>query len=122
MANAITWVEILVADFDRAKRFYDFVFHTDIEYVVGSEPRYGTFPYEMGAGGGCSIVEMKDHRPAREPHFIYLNGGDNLSEPLSRVEKAGGLVVVPKTANGNFGFVAQFLDTEGNCLLLHSWE
>lgn len=50
--------------------------------------------------------------------MAYLNGGDDLEAPLSRVEMAGGKVLVPKTSLGPNGFMAQFLDTEGNRVAL----
>ena len=39
---------------------------------------------------------------------------------LDRVEGAGGKVVMPKTSIGENGFMALFLDTEGNKVGLHS--
>jgi predicted enzyme related to lactoylglutathione lyase len=43
-----------------------------------------------------------------------------LGTPLSRVEAAGGSVVMPKTSIGENGYMAIFLDTEGNRVALHS--
>jgi predicted enzyme related to lactoylglutathione lyase len=54
--------------------------------------------------------------------LVYLNGGDDLSVPLSRVEAAGGKIIVPKTSLGPNGFMAQFLDTEGNKVAFHSMK
>jgi hypothetical protein len=52
---------------------------------------------------------------------VYLDGGNDLSVPFSRVENAGGKVILPKTAIGeNRGFIALFIDTEGNKVGLHS--
>ena len=51
---------------------------------------------------------------------IYLNGNPDLSDALSRIEKAGGKVTMPKTQIGEFGFMAFFTDTEGNTVALHS--
>jgi uncharacterized protein len=54
---------------------------------------------------------------------IYLNGGENLNTPLSKVEKAGGKVVMPKTKiTDDIGYMAYFTDTEGNNLASHSPE
>jgi len=52
---------------------------------------------------------------------VYLDGGNDLSVPLGRVEGAGGKVILPKTAvGGNRGFIALFIDTEGNKVGFHS--
>lgn len=53
---------------------------------------------------------------------MYLNGGDELAAPRSRVEKAGGKILVPKTSLGPNGLMAQFLDSEGNRVALISWS
>ena len=54
--------------------------------------------------------------------LVYLNGGDDLSVTLSKVEAAGGKILLPKTAIGPNGFMAHFTDTEGNKIGLHSMK
>ena len=54
--------------------------------------------------------------------MVYLNGGDDLSIPLSKVEAAGGKIIMPKTAIGPHGFMAHFTDTEGNKVAFHSMK
>jgi hypothetical protein len=54
--------------------------------------------------------------------LIYLNGGDDLGIPLSKVEAAGGKIIMPKTSIGNNGFMAHIADTEGNKIALHSMK
>ncbi len=54
---------------------------------------------------------------------LYLNGGSDLSTVLSKVEEAGGKVVMPKTdLGGEIGHIAKFIDTEGNCVGSHSMQ
>jgi uncharacterized protein len=48
------------------------------------------------------------------------NGGDDLNTVLDRVEPAGGKVTTPKSGNDQSGYVAFFLDTEGNLVGLQS--
>ncbi len=52
--------------------------------------------------------------------LVYLNGADDLSVPLSKVEAAGGSILLEKTSIGPNGFMAKFLDTEGNKVAFHS--
>jgi len=40
--------------------------------------------------------------------------------PLSRVEAAGGTVLLDKMSICDYGFIAYFLDTEGNKVAIHS--
>ena len=75
--------------------------------------------FETGEVGGA-IVEGEGYEPAASGSIVYLNGGDDLATPLSRVESAGGKVVVDKMDIGENGYIAQFMDTEGNRVALHS--
>jgi predicted enzyme related to lactoylglutathione lyase len=71
---------------------------------------------------GGAIVQSDGYVPAANGSVVYLNGGDDLNVPLSRVEKAGGKVLLPKTPLGPNGFMALFLDTEGNKIGFHSMK
>lgn len=123
MGNAITWVEIPVKDFDRARKFYEIVLKTKIDLVPTPRGQWGMLPYEMGEPhGGCAIVKGKGYKPATNGSLVYLSGGMDLGKPLSRVEKAGGKIIMDKTPNSGFGFIAFFMDTEGNKIGFHSPE
>jgi predicted enzyme related to lactoylglutathione lyase len=56
--------------------------------------------------------------------ILYLNVGDeDLNVVLSRVEKAGGKILLPITPiepSGNKGSVAWIMDSEGNRIGLHT--
>lgn len=123
MTNAINWFEIPVKDFKRAKQFYSTLFGKEVEEMETPDgTKYGVLPYDPEKGGvGGGIMEVKDASEISDRGVIvYLNGGEDLSDPLSRVEKAGGKIVLGKTAIGENGFMAYFKDTEGNRLALHS--
>jgi predicted enzyme related to lactoylglutathione lyase len=76
------------------------------------------FPAEGGVGGG--IVQGEGYAPRADGALVYLNGGDDLSTVLDRVEEAGGQVLLQKTSIGENGFMAYFMDSEGNRIGLHS--
>ena len=123
MGNAVTWVEIPAKDFERAKKFYETVLKAKIDLVPVPGNKWGMLPYEMGEPhGGCAIVEGNGHEPASKGSLVYLNGGIDFSKPLSRVEKAGGKIIMDKTPNNGFGFIALFADTEGNKIGFYSPE
>lgn len=123
MTNAINWFEIPVTDFARAKKFYSTIIGKEVLDSPMPGVEYGMFQYDEkrnGVGGG--IVKMEGFEPSANGPLIYINGGDNLSDPLSRVEAAGGKILLPKTDIGEHGYMAHFLDTEGNRIALHSFE
>jgi uncharacterized protein len=123
MKNSINWFEIPVKNFNRAKTFYGTLFNREIEEMPHPEYKYGILPSDMQNGGvGGGIVEGPGFEPAAKGPLIYLNGGEDLSVPLSKVEKAGGKIVLPKTAIGSNGFMAHIIDTEGNKIALHSMK
>ncbi len=79
------------------------------------------FPFAPGIASGA-LVQSPDSKPSGSGTTVYLNGGNDLSDPLSRVEAAGGKIIMPKTSMGENGFVARFQDTEGNVVALHSMQ
>lgn len=120
MTNAINWFEIPVTDFDRAKKFYGTLFNAEIQEMPHPEYRYGMLPADMQNGVGGGIVQGPGFEPSQTGSLVYLNGGDDLNQPLSRVEAAGGKIVLPKTSIGPNGFMAHIIDSEGNKVALHS--
>lgn len=125
MKNAVNWFEIPVKNYERAKNFYAKVLGTNIidNHMPEKSMKYGIFSHqENGNGVGGAIIEAADFEPSTQGSTVYLNGGDDLGLPLMRVEHNGGKIVMPKTNIGDHGFIAQFLDTEGNRVALHSMQ
>lgn len=122
MTNAINWFEIPVTDFARAKKFYAALYSAEIQELPHPSLKYGMLPADMQNGVGGGIVQGEGYEPSTKGTIVYLNGGEDLSTPLSKVEGAGGKVLMPKTSIGENGFMAQFLDTEGNKIALHSMK
>lgn len=123
MKNAFGWVEIPVTDFERAKKFYGTIYDAEIQVMDMEGSPYGMLPYDMenqGVGGG--IVKMDGFKPSQEGVLVYINGGEDLATPLSKVEAAGGEIIIPKTNIGENGFMAHIVDTEGNRIALHSMK
>jgi len=120
--NALTWFEIPAVDFARAEKFYNTIFDIELVPVKGIKHlglQMSTFPHgKDGVGGG--VIKGEGYVPSAEGTVIYLNGGDDLNVVLNRVEAAGGQVLLPKTSIGRQGYMAFFLDTEGNKVGLNS--
>ena len=82
------------------------------------------FPIEdmvNGIGGALCKAEGFYKPSASDGPLLYLNGNPDVQIVLDRIEKAGGKIVVPKTQiSPEYGYMAVFLDTEGNRMALHS--
>ncbi|MBI3134573.1 MAG: VOC family protein [Bacteroidetes bacterium] len=122
MKNAINWFEIPVKNLDRAKNFYETILGAKMQPMEMPGMKSAFFPADLQNGIGGCITEAKGYDPSTKGSLIYLNGGDDLSNALSKVEKAGGKILMPKTAIGPNGFMAHFEDTEGNKVALHSMK
>ncbi len=120
MTNALNWFEIPVSDFERAKKFYETIFGQTLEVMEAMGMTMAFLPADMQNGVGGGIVKGEGYVPSAEGSLVYLNGGDDLSVPLAKVEGAGGKIVLPKTSIGENGFMAHFIDCEGNKVAFHS--
>jgi predicted enzyme related to lactoylglutathione lyase len=122
--NAISWFEIPAIDIQRAQGFYEEIFAINLSSLDLPNIRMRLFPLQDGMTGvGGAICESGGfHKPsATEGPLIYLNGNPDLQLVLDRIEKAGGKILVPKTQiSPEYGFMAVFLDSEGNRIALHS--
>jgi len=120
--NAISWVEIPVTDFERAKSFYSKIFDYEMPEMEMDSYKMGFLLSDQENGGvGGAIVQGEDCEPSKKGSKVYLNGGNDLTVVLNRVEAAGGKIIAPKTEiTPEFGFFATFEDTEGNYISLHS--
>ena len=120
--NSLNWFEISVTDLARARKFYEtiFVIEMPTDTMMGMEMAF--FPYENGSGKASGALVKSDfHIPSENGVKIYLNGNPDLQNALSKVEGAGGQITMPKTHIGDdVGYMAFFMDSEGNSIALHS--
>ncbi|MDX2188654.1 MAG: VOC family protein [Bacteroidota bacterium] len=120
--NALNWFEISVNDISRAKKFYETIFGIDMPQQEMMGMQMAFFPAEdMNGKVSGSLVQSPQHKPSTEGSKIYLNGNPDLSLALSKVESAGGKVIMPKTKiSDEVGYMGFFIDSEGNAMALHS--
>ena len=121
--NILNWFEISVNDIARAKKFYETIFSIDMgETMEMMGMKMAMFPMEnMNGKVSGGLVQGPMHKPSADGAKVYFNGNPNLDEPLSKVEAAGGKIAMPKTKiTDEIGYMAFFIDTEGNGVALHS--
>jgi predicted enzyme related to lactoylglutathione lyase len=120
--NILNWFEISVNDIARAKKFYETIFSTKMEETEMMGMKMAFFPADVMNGkvsGG--LVQGPMHKPSADGAKIYFNGNPDLDVALSKIEAAGGKVTMPKTKiTDDIGYMAFFIDTEGNGVALHS--
>ena len=120
--NALNWFEISVNDISRATKFYETIFGIKLQPSEMMGMKMAFFPSEdMNGKVSGGLVQGPMHKPSNDGAKIYLNGNPDLANALSKIEAAGGKVVMPKTKiSDDIGFMAFFTDTEGNTVALHS--
>ncbi|MEO8412771.1 MAG: VOC family protein [Ginsengibacter sp.] len=122
-SNALNWFEIPALDITRAAKFYETIF--DVKMQTMQEMmgmKMSGFPADMGNGTvSGALVQSDMHQPAMDGCVIYLNANPTIQTVIDRIEKAKGKVVMPKTQiSPEIGYMAFFVDTEGNKMGLHA--
>ncbi len=125
-ANMVGWFEIPVADMKRAQAFYESVFGIKISVEKFGDTLMGWFPFPKDAGArgaGGSLIENKNfYKPSSDGTLVYFSSKE-INEELKRIEEAGAKVLQKKTLiRDDIGYMALFLDSEGNRIALHSQE
>lgn len=117
MESKLSWFEIAVSDFDRAKKFYDDIFSQTIQVMDLGQLKMGLHNEKIGG----AICWGPWYKPSPDGTLIYLNADPDLSEVEQRIEKAGGKIIQSKKliAPGR-GYMCLFFDSEGNRIALHS--
>ena len=119
--NSLNWFEIPAKDLVRAKKFYETVFGLKMTEMEMPGMAAAMFPMAPGTGkANGALMKSKMHKPGKNGCVVYLNANPDLKPFLGRVAKAGGTVVMPKTSLGPNGFMAIFIDSEGNRMAMHS--
>ncbi len=119
MNNPVFYFEIPVADMDRAVAFYAKTFEVTFERQTIDGNEMALFPYRAGGEGATgALAKGASYLPSRHGTRVYFSTPD-LDATLRRAVAAGGKVLYPRTDTGDYGFVAEFEDSEGNCIALH---
>ncbi|MBM3256736.1 MAG: VOC family protein [Candidatus Liptonbacteria bacterium] len=120
--NKVTNFEVPISDFKKAKDFYGKVFDWEFKDWgdEGFEARTTAsdndgHPTEPG---GINGGFYKRKSPNDRPSMVIQT--DSIDETIKKIEQAGGKVTAPKHKLGEWGFMADFTDPEGNEFAL--WE
>lgn len=118
--NPVVWFEIAVSDMARARKFYEEVFQVELSELPMPGMEMYAFPGDpVNPGATGTLLKDDQSTPSMEGTKVYFHCEDVNTE-LSRVEGAGGQIILPKTSIGEHGWMAMFRDTEGNLIGLHA--
>lgn len=123
--NALNWFEIPAVDLKRAKQFYEHIFGMEMSAEQDMMTmQMVMFPNEMGNGKvSGALVKSPYHTPSADGAVIYLNANPTIQTVIDRIEPHGGKVVIPRTEiSPEIGYLAFFIDTEGNRVALHGQQ
>lgn len=117
MKNKLTHFAIHIDNIDRAKKFYAEVFEWGFN-SYGQDDFLQIKADKSEDGELIGAMQSRKYSPVTEK-VIGLEctiGVENIEEIIERVKSNGGQVLMPKTAIPYVGYIAKFLDTEGNLI------
>jgi predicted enzyme related to lactoylglutathione lyase len=116
--NRAVWLDIPVANLERACKFYEAVLAVPVHLSELGEFRMGVLDHDQG-NGGC-LVESPDQVSSEGGLLVYFNAEGRIRDAVSKALAQGGRVLEDTHSIGPHGFRAILLDSEGNRVALHS--
>lgn len=123
MKNKLTHFAIHIDDIERAKTFYDRVFEWGFQ-SYGQSDFLQIKADKTGNGELIGALQSRKYSPVPEK-IIGLEctvGVENINDIIERVTNNGGQILMPKTAIPYVGWIAKFLDTEGNLICAMQYD
>ncbi|MBL7932840.1 MAG: VOC family protein [Bacteroidia bacterium] len=117
MSNKLTHFAIHTDDMERAKKFYNQVFEWGFN-GYGQEDFLQIKADNTENGELIGALQSRKYSPVPEK-IIGLEctiAVENIDDITERVKNNGGKVLMEKTAIPYVGWIAKFLDTEGNLI------
>jgi uncharacterized protein len=118
--NPVNWFEIPAKDLNRAKAFYEHVLGVELSVNDMGPLKMAWFPMgrdQPGAAG--TLVQAEGYVPSRTGTVVYFSVPD-IEAALKRAAEKGGSVLMAKNSIGEYGFIGQFEDREGNRVAVHA--
>ncbi len=123
MKNKLTHFAIHIDQIERAKKFYESVFEWGFN-SYGQDDFLQIKADKSENGELIGAMQSRKYSPVPE-RIIGLEctiGVENIDETIQKVKDNGGQVLMPKTAIPYVGFIAKFLDTEGNLICCMQYD
>ena len=79
MHTSINWFEIPATDFQRATRFYETLFATELKVEDGGPVKMAIFHDASGDSCGC-VAHFEQYQPSLNGTVIYLDAGPSIDQ------------------------------------------
>jgi uncharacterized protein len=118
--HASNWFEIPATEMSRAKKFYPTILDIDLitPEMKGLQRSFFSFdPARQRGKVSGALVHHQDGniKPGADGPVIYRNANPAIQPVADKIVAAAGKLILPKTLiNEQVGYMAFFLDTEGN--------
>lgn len=111
--NKLMHFAIHASNADRTKQFYEDVFDWQCNSYAGAEEFYQISTSE---GEVVGAISGRRYNPASKDIYGFecSISVDDVEDTINAVENAGGKTLMPKTAIPGVGWIAKFLDPDGN--------
>ena len=118
-SNVLVWSDIPVTDLERASKFYAHVTEGAVMPMPGADGIALIMGKNPPSPDGSEMVVSADlyvgGTPSADGPTIYFSANGDIDGFVERVREAGGTVLDEKAFMGPMvGWIAFFLDTEGN--------
>jgi len=117
MSNKLTHFAIHIDDIERAKNFYEGVF----DWGFNSYGQVDFLQIKADKSDNGELIGALQSRkfsplPDKVIGLECSIGVENIDEIIEKVKSNAGQILMPKTAIPFVGYIAKFLDTEGNLI------
>ena len=120
--NPVCFFEIPVRDMATATAFYEQTFGMQLTPLAVDGNQMAMFPFAEGAPGASgALAQGESYVPGKAGARIYFAVND-IQATLQAALAAGGTAHYPVTEVPHHGWVAEFLDPEGNCIALYTTQ
>ena len=115
--NNITHFELPADDIQRAKDFYAKLFNWEFTYMEEMEYMMFQMKNTKDENSGTGGILKRQNEMHTVTNYVNVS---NIDEMASKIEEAGGKIIVPKQAVPNMGWFLHFMDTENNIMAV--WQ
>ena len=120
MSHRFVWVDIPVADLERAIAFYSAVLGCAVTREGAGGFTFAVLEHAGSDVGGCLVPASGEAAPALGGPLVYLDVDGRIADAERAVVAHGGRVLQATHAIGPHGHRAIVVDSEGNRVGLHS--